>query len=395
MPGLIDEIFSERLDAPDDVADWLERYRPPSPKQALSPDFLHDVALWMRENRTRLVFFMFARMIDPERAGLIATGQAECVIRLVYETLQAEMDAAGGQALGRGLALIALGDFGGRELSPAAPIDLAFVYDPEGGEHGQMAARYNAIATRIAQALMGEMGGSADGAILDIDTRKRPGGAGGDIATDINLYLNFYQNESHPDEHVALTRARVICAPQALRDRLEAAIGECVTRPRKVERLMVEADKGRTKQMRRNRPASIWDLERIRGGLGDLTFIAEIMQVRFGAMHPYILATGTGDALSALARAGCIDPDTATDLAETYLFFSRLRTILHLTGVRDLSRERPRQRLQSMISRAAGVSSFGSVEPLIHGHAERVQAHYKRLILGDESATPLAQIVAA
>jgi len=48
-----------------------------------------------------------------------------------------------------------------------------------------------------------------------------------------------------------------------------------------------------------------------------------------------------------------------------------------------------------MIARAAGVSSFGSVEPLIQGHAERVQAHYKRLILGDESASPIENIVAA
>lgn len=393
--AIVEEIFSERLDAPDDIADWVERYRLPSPKKILSPEFLAEIVMWSKENRARLVFFMFARMIDPERTAQLAAGQAECAIRLIYATLHSEL-AAQGPEPGRGLAVIALGDFGGRELAPGAPLDLAFVFDPSSDEKtsADAFAYYNQFSSRLAQAIIGE-GSGVEGAVYDIDTRKRPGGIGGDIASDLNLYLSFYQNESHPDEHVALTRARVICGPQNLKDRLEAAIGECVTRPRKVERLMIEADKGRTKLMRRNRPSSIWDLDRIRGGLGDLTFIAEIMQVRFGALHPYVLATGTGDALSALARAGCIDPDTATDLAETYLFFSRLRTILQLTSARDLSRERPRQRLQSMIARAAGVSGFGSVEPLIQGHAERVQAHYKRLILGDESASPMENIIAA
>jgi glutamate-ammonia-ligase adenylyltransferase len=307
--------------------------------------------------------------------------------------------AAQGPEPGRGLAVVALGDFGGRELVPGAPLDLAFIFDPstENGTSEAAFAYYNKFAERLAQAIKGELPGQPrpEFPVLDFDTRRRPGGAGGEMATDINLYLHFYQVESHPDEHVVLTRARVICGPQALKERLESAISDCVTRPRKVERLMIEADKGRTKSMRRNRPASIWDLERIRGGISDICFIAEIMQVRFGAMHPYVLATGTADALSALTRAGCIDPDTATDLAETFIFFSRLRSVLQLTDARELARERPRQRLQAMIARTAGVSGFGSLEPLIQGHAERVVAHYKRLILGDESASPVEHIVAA
>lgn len=388
-PRLVDEIFAGAPEVPESGAEWLERYLAPRNGKQLDVGFLSEVSHWVRENRARLVYYMLLRAIDPERAGQMSAAIAERAVKLVYETLAADTAAHGGEP-GRGLALIALGDFGGRELVPGAPIDLAFVYDPatEQGPNDHAHAFYQKQAAKLAQAL-------TTGSLFDIDTRKRPGGASAEMATDLNVYLNFYQTESHPDEHVELTRARVICGPQGLKDRIEGAIGDAVTRPRKAERLMIDADKGRSKQQRRNKPSSLWDIDRIRGGLGDLCFIAEILQVRFGAEHPYVLAPATADALSALSRAGCLDPDTATDLAETHVFYSRLRMILMLTGTSDLGRERPRQRLQMMLARAAGVSSYGSVEPLIQGHAERVQAHYKRLILGDETAIPAEGIIAA
>lgn len=395
-PALVEEIFTGHLDIPEHADQWCDHYPAPDPRTGLDEALIRAVGAWTRENRARVVFLMFARQIDSERAGQFTAAIAQEAVRVLYHSLSREAEAT---SYGRGMSVIALGDFGGRELVPCAPLDVAFVYDPatETGPNELAHAHYNMIATRLAQAITGSglEGERPEGAFFDIDTRKRPGGSGADIATDINVYLNFYQTASHPDEHVALTRARVICGAGALTERLEMAIAECVTRPRKVERLMIDADKNRARAQRRNRPNSIWDLDRIRGGLGDLCFIAEILQVRFGAEHPYVLSPSTVDGLAALARAGCVDPDTATDLVETYLFFSRVRSILMLTGGREATRERSRQRLQTLIARAAGVASFASVEPLIQGHAERVQAHYKRLILGDESASHIEGIVAA
>ena len=386
---LIEEIFLGTLEIPETPDEWFECYPPPSPAGELSPEYLAALTRWSRENRARLVYATFTRGMKQERTGLFAAAFAERTVRTLYDTMN-----AGASEPARGLAVVALGDFGGRDLVCGAPIDLAFVYDPSTPEGVNDRARsiYMKRAAELAQAITGEKEHTG---LYDIDTRKRPFGASSDIATEIGVYLNFYQNEAHPEEHVDLTRARVICGPQNLKERLEAAISDCVTRPRKAERLMIEADKGRAKQTRRNRPSSIWDVERIRGGLGELNFIAEILQVRFGAEHPYVLAATTSEALAGLARAGCLDPDTATDLKETHLFFSRLRSMLMLTGAGDLSRDRPRKRLQALVARAAGVTAFGSVEPLIQGHAERVQAHYKRLILGDESASAIQKIIAA
>jgi len=396
-PSLIKEIFDGSIEPPEDSREWLERYPPPRPRAKLDPELMRTLTAWTRENRARLVFYLLTRLVDAGQAGRFLATIAEQVVSILYKTVAGGMGKPGSEP-GRGMAVVALGDFGGRELVPGAALDLAFVYDPatEQGPNDAAHAYYQRFAGELAAALTGRAPeGAADGPLFDIDTRKRPGGAGGDIATDINVYLNFYLNESHPEEHVELTRARIIAGPQGLKDRLEAAMGECVTRPRKVERLMIDADKGRSKQLRRNKPGSIWDIERIKGGFGDLCFVAELLQVRHGAEHPYVLSPGTGDALAALARAGCLDPDTATDLAETHQFFSRLRMMLTLTGATSIGRERPRQRMQALIARAAGVASYNSVEPLIQGHAERVQAHYKRLILGDESASAVEGIIAA
>jgi len=391
--GLTSELFLEDADVPATPEEWVSTYTPPRGQDKPFDEYRSDVQEWVETNRARLCFQTVSQKIMAEDFGGYLTEISETAVQLLYNHLAAGDEES--VAEGRGLAVIALGDFGGYSLKAGAPIDLAFVYDAEGeaGESGESAAQYRGLAEQLAQALTAKTSNGQQ--LFDIDLRQRPGGAGGDIATSLPIYLNFYTKESHPEEHLALTRARVICGAPSLKNRLETAIADCVSRPRKVERLMIDSDKAQTKLHKQNMPSSVWDVDLIKGGMNDLNFIAEVLQVRYGAENPYVLAQTTPDAIAALSRAGCLDPDTATDLVESHLFWNRLGTVLALVGKTNFSDERPRQRLATLIAKTAGVSGFGSVEPLIQGHAERVTAHYRRLILGDENAKPCGSVVAA
>ncbi len=391
---VLTEIFDPSFEIPVSPEDWVTKFPAPTAKRGCDKAFVDRLHKWLLENETRLCFYALSRDIPAEEHSKYLTVLAETAVQAVYEGVSAELDDRAADVGGQ-VAVIAAGDFGAGSLKTNAPLDLAFVFDSGESEANYEKASdfFSKFAGRMSEVLQSS-GQGETAPMFQVDPRLRPGGATGDPASSIPVYLNFYSKDARPEEHLALTRARLICGPAAIRQRLEAAITECVTQPRKAERLMIEADKAHMRVQKQNPPESIWDVDRIRGGLADLDFIAEVLQVRHGAENPYVMAQSTPDAFSALSRAGCLDPDTATDLIESHLFWSRLRTILALSSGFSMSTQRPRQRLGMMIAAAAGVTNFGSVEPLIQGHAERVAAHYRKLVLGDENASPINAAVA-
>ncbi len=391
---VLTEIFDPDFEIPQSPEEWITKFPAPTAKKGCDEAFVNRLHKWLQENETRLCFRALSQDIPAEEHSRYLTVLAETAVHAVYDGVSAELDDRAANIEGS-IAVIAAGDFGAGSLKTNAALDLAFVFDPGPSEanYEKAASFFCEFAERMTETLE-SMGNDAPAPMFQIDPRLRPGGATGDAATSIPVYLNFYSKDAHPEEHLALTRARIICGPDAIRQRLEAAITECITQPRKAERLMIDADKAHMRVQKQNPPESIWDVDRIRGGLADLDFIAEVLQVRHGAENPYVMAQSTPEAFSALSRAGCLDPDTATDLIESQLFWSRLRTVLALSCGVDISTQRPRQRLGMMIAAAAGVTSFGSVEPLIQGHAERVTAHYRKLVLGDENASPINAAVA-
>lgn len=392
--SVLAEFFDPKFEIPSSPEEWMVKFPAPTGKRGCDQTFVDRLHKWLDENEIRLCFRALSRDIPAEDHSLYLTALAETAVKACYDGVSAELDDRGGE-VGGSVAVIAAGDFGAGSLKTGAPLDLAFVFDAGEGDsnHDRAAPFYFEFAARVIEVLESSGAGESQ-PMFRVDPRLRPGGATGDPASSVPIYLNFYSKDAHPEEHLALTRARLICGPDAIRHRLEAAITECVTQPRKAERLMIDADKAHMRLHKQNPAESIWDVDRIRGGLADLDFIAEVLQVRHGAENPYVMAQATPDAFSALSRAGCLDPDTATDLIESHLFWTRLRTILALSSDLNMSVQRPRQRLGMMIASAAGVTNFGSVEPLIQGHAERVTAHYRKLVLGDENATPINASVA-
>jgi glutamate-ammonia-ligase adenylyltransferase len=173
-----------------------------------------------------------------------------------------------------------------------------------------------------------------------------------------------------------------------MRMKLESGLGDILTRGRRFDRLAADTDRVRHKQARDIESFNRWDLESMPGGLNDIALVAAALQLRHAAEHPYVLSPDPGQALGALNRAGCLDPDTTDELIESYRFYSRILAVLAITGRADLNIRRPRPRLQTLIARAAGVSQFSAVEPLIIGHAERTLGHYKRLFLTPQNIVP-------
>ena len=97
-----------------------------------------------------------------------------------------------------------------------------------------------------------------------------------------------------------MTRARVISGPPELRGRVEAAIRQALLKPRDAGKLTADVREMRERIAKEKGTDDIWDLKQVRGGLVDLEFIAQYLQLRYAAAHPKVLDQNTVEAFRKL-----------------------------------------------------------------------------------------------
>ena len=394
-PDLVEQIFSSDGELPQDAEGWLAAY--PAPGRHGSTDqVLGAVSDWLWENRARLCLANIRDGLDLETTGEILAALSDVAVEMVYQVALTEANPPK-RKTGKGLAVIAMGDYGCGNLAVDAPVDLVFVYDPDGekGASAKAVKYYTDVAQVMTELLTQPRAvtGSASLPLFQVDTRCRPGGMSGEIASSVRGYQNYFVGEADARDQLTLTTARVVAGPDVLKGRLDEIHTEFLTRPRQADRVMRDIDKARTKDFRMHAPSSVWDIDRIRGGYTDLKIIVQCLQANYGGDHPYVLSTDMQEALNALGRAGCVDSPLAAELIESLAFWRRLKAVMAFTDAGDPGTTRPRTRLAKLLAKAAGVSDYSAVEPLIRGHAERTLAHYNHLVLGaSPDATSSGQV---
>ncbi|MCP5433240.1 MAG: hypothetical protein H6923_08230 [Alphaproteobacteria bacterium] len=393
-PLLIAELFETGAPYPTTRERWLERFSPPLAAPRFE-DLRQRLAPWLSENRARLAMGLLRGDLSVLDLPPLLADLTDEAVRAVVDTVSAE-HRSGRAEPGRGLAVLALGEYGAGLPSLGGTLKLTFVFDPD-GEEGPTADSlqyYSELSRAIARSLSTP---GPDGAppLFAVDTSAGPGGASGDIAASLRVFRNHYVGEVGALELLSLSNARIVCGPKALTERLRAALADLITRPRKAQRVLQDADRARATLPRPDQIGSLGDIERMHGGLNDLSFIVEGLRLKHGAEHPYILSTGPLDAFEAMARAKCLEPDTAEELSQSLRFYVRLKTMLSVSGDVDLKRAPPAARLAELIAGAAGVADFRAVVPLAKGYAERVMTHYRAIVSGHDTVHSLRSNEAA
>jgi glutamate-ammonia-ligase adenylyltransferase len=176
--------------------------------------------------------------------------------------------------------------------------------------------------------------------------RLRPSGSKGPVAASITAFERYHGpatgegGQAWTWERMALTRARPVAGPAALRKR----ITECCREALAIHagpQAIADAVSMRARMLRDLPPDGPWDVKAIAGGLVEVEFIAQAMQCAHAAEHPRILAPTTRDALANLARAGLLEKDEAEALIRAERFWRSLQSLLRLTVGRVKSEDLP------------------------------------------------------
>ena len=236
----------------------------------------------------------------------------------------------------RGFAAIALGKQGSDELNYSSDIDPILLYDPATlpcrprEEPGDAAIR---IARRVVELLQAR---DADGYVLRVDLRLRPSPEVTPIALPVDAAIGHYEREALPWERAAFIRARAAAGDIALGRRFLDAVRPFVWR-RALDFGALGEIRALTSRIRDHYANGQafgpgYDLKRGRGGIREVEFFAQALQLIHGGRNPRLRAPATRDALAVLAEAGQIAPADAAALTDAYTL---LRTIEHRVQMID------------------------------------------------------------
>ncbi|TYO99085.1 glutamate-ammonia-ligase adenylyltransferase [Geothermobacter ehrlichii] len=252
-----------------------------------------------------------------------------------------------------GFAVLGMGKLGGRELNYHSDLDLIFVYDGD-GETGpaeetdperfrrQSNREYFArLAQRIISVLTLV---TTEGKVYEIDTRLRPSGNQGPLVTSLEAFERYHQESAQLWERQALTKARPMAGPPELLRRLERLVHQIT-----YQRPLPPDAIGEIRRLRNRMEVEIaredsshFNIKTGRGGMVDVEFLCQYLQLKHGGRHPELRTSNTLEALNALAGLQLLSAEEHEHLIRSYKFLRRLENklrLVHDQSINELSGE--------------------------------------------------------
>jgi len=385
MDGLIDPRF---FGAMPDRRELSERLAATLADADSYEEFLDRLRLFGQESLFLIGVRILSGTVSAQHASTAFADVAEGVVQTVHHLVTEQFVAQYGRVQGQETAILAMGKLGSREMTASSDLDLILIYDfdhdqpDSNGPRSLHGAQYFA---RFTQRLISAFTTRTNyGVLYDVDMRLRPSGRAGPVASRIDSFSDYQDREAWTWEHMALTRARVISTSPEFRERIEQIIRDVLTRPR--DRRIIASD---VAEMRRaialeKGEDDIWDLKYAAGGMVDIEFIAQYLQLVHAADTPEILNVGTVQVLENAARLGLLSQSTMEVLRPAARLYHDLTQILRLCVNGKFDPATAGEDLLRIMTRAGDAPDFSALEARVRETEAEVRNVFLALV--DEKA---------
>jgi len=259
-----------------------------------------------REQAFRVGVQVMSGAASAEIAGRAFADLADVCIEALAPAALAETERLGGAFAGDA-AVVALGKCGSREMSAGSDLDLMTLYRGASATEASAVKGWDASTFygRFTQRLIAALSTqTAEGGLYEVDMQLRPSGTKGPVAVSATAFDAYYQGEAETWELLALTRARVVWATsEAFARQAQGAIEAALRRPQDRARTAADVRDMRELLERERPPKGDWDLKLSPGGLVDIEFAAQFLQLAH-AHEGGPLKPNTAEALAAFDAAG-------------------------------------------------------------------------------------------
>ncbi|HEV7819590.1 MAG TPA: hypothetical protein VGO84_00315, partial [Burkholderiales bacterium] len=218
------------------------------------------------------------------------------------------------------------------------------------------------------------------GALYQVDMRLRPSGRSGPLATSLDAFTEYQKDEAWTWEHMALTRARVVAASPGFGERVTASIRDVLSRVRQAETIAADVVEMRAAIAAEKGDKQRWDLKYAAGGLVDVEFIAQYLQLVHAAEHPHILDTSTARVLEKATRLGVLSADDSEVLRHAAQLYHDLTQILRLCLPGRFDPKAAGAGLLGLLARAADLPDFVTLDAHLADTQARVRASFTRIL---------------
>ena len=334
-----------------------------------------------REQAFRLGVQVMSGVASAEQVGRGFADLAYLCIRTLAPAALAEAERIGGAFPGQ-VAVVALGKCGSREMTASSDLDLMTLYRADDPRAMSSLKSWGAetFYGRFTQRLIAALSlPTAEGGLYEVDMQLRPSGTQGPVAVSQAAFEAYYAGEAETWEFLALTRARVVWASTpAFAETAEGLIEAALRRPRDRTRLAKDVWSMRA-LMEAERPAKdFWDMKLTRGGLVDVEFAAQFLQLAHAA-EGGPLRQHTARALAAFRDAGLEAAAPLQQLEDAWRLQQNLSQLIKLALEDDADPALEPTAFRRLLARAAGEEDFKKVRPRLEAARKAARAAFEKL----------------
>ena len=368
----------------------LARFR----RRELLRTYLHDI------RRVRTI------VETTEELSNLADATLDYALQLAKQQLEnrygsPQITDARGRIAGAEFCIVALGKLGSRELNYASDIDLVFLFSDEGltsagGSRGQITNREYFV--KLAESLLRVVSEpTGEGAAYRIDVRLRPHGRDGALACALDEAARYYDQAAQDWELQALIRARAAAGSQPLYARFAQRVIGRVFRPdTSVTDALTNVRLAKQKiDSQRERQEQGFNVKLGHGGIREIEFIAQALQIAFAGRDPWLRAGHTLISLGRLAERGLITESELSQLSDAYHFWRALEHRLqmeHGLQTHSVPIDRARRELVARRMNFSGDDALNDFEGALTMHATNVRASFDRIFGQPDLPSPEVQV---
>src|SRR5213595_2331313 len=345
---------------------------------------------WKGREMTRVALRELANVAPLEETTAELSQIAEICIRRVFEHWNAEFRKRYGSPNAE-FAILALGKLGGGELNHSSDVDLLFLYSDEGqlASHLSYHEFFNWLGKKILETFSTP---HPQGSLFRVDLRLRPEGSTGPLARSLESMENYYAGFGETWERLALIKARGISGSRELayeflrqhqpfiypKSPSPDLLEEIANIKRRIERDVVGHD-----ELER-------DVKLGRGGIREIEFVVQALQLIHGAHHAFLQEASTLKALRGLRQLDLLPRDEVLTLDKAYRFLRRVEHRLQIEAEQQTHTVPREPAALRRLARSLRFSSAKDFTAALHERMDSVRPIFQRII--SETPAGLAKI---
>ncbi len=340
-------------------------------------DRLNRARQLIGEARTRLEFNTLVGSLSLREMRGRLSALADVAVTALAEAAWDEVVRQGGDFPAQ-YAVVAMGSQGSREMTSQSDVDLLVIYEAPSGAHSSKKGwDAEVMFSRFTQRLVAALSAPTEaGVVFPVDMKLRPSGRAGPVAVRLSAFGEYYQNEAWTWEHMALCRARVITGQgpdfcQSVQDH----ITRIICSPRTLDRTLADIASMRH-EMNAAKPAQgWWDVKYAPGGLVDILFWTQALQLTEASDMPALATPYVQDALQLMQRGH----GAAGEMVAAYQWALDVRTLYGLARGLKVPEPPFKPALEKALLAGMNQPDIESFERTLRAHQATARRHYDQL----------------